>query len=129
MTTTVFTTILVALITAVLGPIIVTWVKLKMEKKSTSTPMFDALETSTLVDVQLDTILEELECDRVWIAQFHNGGHFYPTGKSIQNFLYFTKNVLLILQIFKIHFKIFLYLYFLEYFLKYIKTMNYMFLM
>jgi hypothetical protein len=50
MTTTVFTTILVALITAVFGPIIVNWVKLKMEKKSTSTPMFDALETSTLVD-------------------------------------------------------------------------------
>ena len=89
MTTTVFTTILVALITAVFGPIIVNWVKLKMEKKSTSTPMFDALETSTLVDVQLDTILEELECDRVWIAQFHNGGHFYPTGKSIQKFSIF----------------------------------------
>jgi hypothetical protein len=34
MTTTVFTTILVALITAVFGPIIVNWVKLKMEKKS-----------------------------------------------------------------------------------------------
>jgi hypothetical protein len=89
MTTTVFTTILVALITAVLGPIIVAWVKLKMEKKSSSTPMFDALETSTLVDIQLDTILEELECDRVWIAQFHNGGHFYPTGKSIQKFSIF----------------------------------------
>ena len=89
MTTTVFTTILVALITAVFGPIIVNWVKLKMEKKSTSTPMFDALETSTLVDIQLDTILEELECDRVWIAQFHNGGHFYPTGKSIQKFSIF----------------------------------------
>jgi hypothetical protein len=47
------TTILVALITAIVGPIIVTWVKLKMEKKSTSTPMSDALETSTLVDTQL----------------------------------------------------------------------------
>ena len=51
--------------------------------------MFDALETSSLVDIQLDTILEELECDRVWIAQFHNGGHFYPTGKSIQKFSIF----------------------------------------
>ncbi len=48
MTTTVFTTILVALITAVLGPIIVAWFKLKMEKKSQNTLMFDALETSTL---------------------------------------------------------------------------------
>jgi GAF domain-containing protein len=89
MTTTVFTTILVALITAVLGPIIVAWVKLKMEKKSQNTLMFDALETSTLVDTQLEIVLEELECDRVWIAQFHNGGHFYPTGKSIQKFSFF----------------------------------------
>ena len=79
MTTTVFTTILVALITAVLGPIIVAWFKLKMEKKSQNTLMFDALETSTLVDNQLEIVLEELECDRVWIAQFHNGGHFYPS--------------------------------------------------
>jgi len=89
MTTTVFTTILVALITAVLGPIIVAWFKLKMEKKSLNTLMFDALETSTLVDTQLEIVLEELECDRVWIAQFHNGGHFYPTGKSIQKFSIF----------------------------------------
>lgn len=89
MTTTVFTTILVALITAVLGPIIVAWFKLKMEKKSQNTLMFDALETSTLVDTQLEIVLEELECDRVWIAQFHNGGHFYPTGKSIQKFSIF----------------------------------------
>ena len=82
-------TILVALITAVLGPIIVTWVKIKLEKKSTQTPMSDALETSTLVDTQLEIIMNELECDRVWIAQFHNGGYFYPTGRSIQKFSIF----------------------------------------
>jgi hypothetical protein len=83
------TTIIVALITAVVGPIIVNWVKLKMEKKSQITPMREALEASTLVDNQLDTILNELECDRVWLQQFHNGGHFYPTGKSIQKFSIF----------------------------------------
>ena len=33
--------------------------------------------------------MEELSADRVWIAQFHNGGHFYPTGKSIQKFSIF----------------------------------------
>lgn len=84
-----FTTVLVALITAVIGPIIVNWVKLKMEKKSQVTPMREALEASTLVDNQLDTILSELDCDRVWLQQFHNGGHFYPTGKSIQKFSIF----------------------------------------
>jgi hypothetical protein len=86
---TVFTTVTVALITAVFGPIIVSWVKIKMEKKSSTTPMHDALETSTLIDTQLEDMIDELGCDRVWIAQFHNGGHFYPTGRSIQKFSIF----------------------------------------
>jgi GAF domain-containing protein len=84
-----FTTIIVALITAVIGPIIVSWVKLKLEKSDKSTPMREALEASTLVDTQLENILHELDCDRVWLQQFHNGGHFYPTGKSIQKFSIF----------------------------------------
>ena len=78
------TTIIVALITAVVGPVMVNWFKLKMEKKDTSIPMKDALETSTLIDNQLEQIMNELGCDRIWIAQFHNGGYFYPTGRSIQ---------------------------------------------
>ena len=84
-----FTTIIVALITAVIGPIVVTWVKLKLEKKDDKTPMREALETSNLIEDQLDAIMEELNCDRIWLAQFHNGGHFYPTGKSIQKFSFF----------------------------------------
>lgn len=83
------TTIFVALITAVIGPIIVNWVKLKMETQDKKTPMREALEASTLIDEQLEVIMEELECDRIWLAQFHNGGHFYPTGKSIQKFSFF----------------------------------------
>ena len=83
------TTIAVALITAVFGPILVSWTRLKMEKCDKSTPMREALEASTLVDHQLEIILNELECDRVWLQQFHNGGHFYPTGKSIQKFSIF----------------------------------------
>jgi GAF domain-containing protein len=86
---TTITTILVALITAVFGPIVVNWVKLKMEKKAEKTPMREALDASSIIDVQIENILTELECDRVWIAQFHNGGHFYPTGKSIQKFSIF----------------------------------------
>lgn len=87
-TASLLASILVALITAVFGPIAVNWVKLKMEKKS-STPMKDALEIGTIIDNQLDDMLDELECDRIWIAQFHNGGHFYPTGRSIQKFSIF----------------------------------------
>jgi hypothetical protein len=88
-TFTMITTITVALITAVVGPIIVNWVKLKMEKQPKNTLMAEALEASNLIDHQLEDIMQELNCDRVWIAQFHNGGHFYPTGKSIQKFSVF----------------------------------------
>jgi hypothetical protein len=83
------TTILVALITAVVGPIIVNWFKIKMEKKSKNTPMSEALEASTLIDQQLEDLMDDLQCDRIWVAQFHNGGYFYPTGKSIQKFSIF----------------------------------------
>ena len=83
------TTIIVALITAVFGPIIVTWVKSKIEVKPINTPMHDALESSTQIDTQLEMMMKELECDRIWIAQFHNGGYFYPTGRSIQKFSIF----------------------------------------
>jgi GAF domain-containing protein len=86
---TVVTTVLVALITAIIGPIIVNWARLKMEKKADKTPMREALDASSIIDNQIENILSELECDRVWIAQFHNGGHFYPTGKSIQKFSIF----------------------------------------
>jgi hypothetical protein len=86
---TMITTIAVALITAVLGPIVVNWFKLKMEKRTKPMLMTEALEASALIDHQLDDIMQELNCDRVWIAQFHNGGHFYPTGKSIQKFSMF----------------------------------------
>ena len=90
---TVVTTVMVALITAIIGPIIVNWARLKMEKKSLTSPMQEAIEFNTLVDEQLNILLKELECDRVWIAQFHNGGHFYPTGKSIQKFSMFYEKI------------------------------------
>jgi hypothetical protein len=83
------TTIIVALITAVFGPVIVAWAKDKLEKKSKITPVGEALESGTLISEQLDEMMQELGCDRVWVAQFHNGGHFYPTGKSIQKFSIF----------------------------------------
>jgi len=82
-------TVLVAFITAVIGPIALTWAKLKLERKKRKSPMGEALETSSLINSQISDLMEEIDCDRIWIAQFHNGGHFYPTGKSIQKFSIF----------------------------------------
>jgi GAF domain-containing protein len=86
-------TIIVALITAIFGPLLIEWVKLKISNKSNKSPIQEAVELNELVDEQLDTIIEQIPCDRVWIAQFHNGGHFYPTGKSIQKFSFFYEKV------------------------------------
>jgi hypothetical protein len=87
---TMLTTILVALITAVFGPIAVAWAKKKFETKlPIKDPVDEAIELNSIVDNQITHILDELEADRVWVAQFHNGGHFYPTGKSIQKFSIF----------------------------------------
>ena len=83
-----FTTIIVALITAVIGPIAVTWARAKFEKPKKN-PLDEAINVNNLVDDQISFLREELQADRVWVAQFHNGGHFYPTGKSIQKFSIF----------------------------------------
>ena len=90
------TTIVVALITAVIGPAVLEWVRAKLKKteiEDKRSPIDEAIEVNTLVDEQLNVIIEELGCDRVWVAQFHNGGHFYPTGKSIQKFSIFYEKV------------------------------------
>ena len=88
------TTIIVALITAVFGPIAVEWAKNYFgKKKEQINPVDEAIHLNTLVDEQLDVVMDELNCDRVWVAQFHNGGHFYPTGKSIQKFSIFYEKV------------------------------------
>jgi hypothetical protein len=54
----------------------------------------DALKVSELVTNKIDDIRENYKADRVWVTQFHNGGHFYPTGKSITKFsvIYETVN-------------------------------------
>ena len=75
--------IVIALITSVLGPILLEWAKNKFNRKP-SDPLPDALKYNEQIDHQLDMMLAELECDQIFVAQFHNGGHFYPTGKSIQ---------------------------------------------
>jgi hypothetical protein len=79
---------MIAFITGVLGPVILLVVKNIIEKKKIKKPdmVLDALEIGKLVEDKIDHIKEEFKPDRVWITQFHNGGHFYPTGKSIAKF-------------------------------------------
>ena len=79
--------IIVAFITGVLGPVVLLIVRHYYEKVKAKPDMVaEALETSEKVLGKLDHIKDEFNADRIWITQFHNGGHFYPTGKSIAKF-------------------------------------------
>ena len=79
--------IIVAFITGVLGPLLVLFIKNKLDKRSEKPDMvLETLKVSELVMTKLDHIKDEYKGDRVWVAQFHNGGNFYPTGKSMAKF-------------------------------------------
>lgn len=80
------TEIIIAFFTGVFGPVSVLLVKYYLAKKKKPDAIAEALTNANVINDQLDRILEEFGADRVWIAQFHNGGHYYPTGKSIQKF-------------------------------------------
>ena len=87
--------IITAFITGLLGPVAVIIVKKFIDKKEKPDMVKDTLQMSELVVSKIEKIREELDADRVWITQFHNGGHYYPTGKSIAKFsmLYETVGV------------------------------------
>jgi hypothetical protein len=84
----IYLTVVTALITAIFGPIIVEWVKSKFFKPNKDA-LGESIDTDEKIDHQLEILMNELNCDRMCISQFHNGGHFYPTGKSIKKFSIF----------------------------------------
>lgn len=66
------------------------WFKVKriklLKKKD---PVAESMKNNIIVEHALEEVLKEFEADRVYILQFHNGGNFYPTGKSIPKFSVF----------------------------------------
>lgn len=82
-----------ALITAILGPISINYFQSWMKRKENKDLIKESLKTNILVENKIETIKKDFEADRVWISQFHNGGNYYPTGKSIQKFSMFYEVV------------------------------------
>src|SRR5210317_942884 len=80
------TEIAIAFITGVISPVTILYLKTKLSKKEKPDMVEEALKVSELVTNKIDDIREDIKADRVWVTQFHNGGHFYPTGKSITKF-------------------------------------------
>jgi hypothetical protein len=82
-----FATVTVAFITGVIGPIAVLYIKYLLEKRKKKPDMvMDTLRVSESINQKIDHIKDEFKADRVWISQFHNGGNFYPTGRSMAKF-------------------------------------------
>lgn len=87
--------IVIAFISGVVGPIGVLYLKHLLGKRKVKPDMVkDTLRVSELVTTKIEHIKDEFKADRVWITQFHNGGNFYPTGKSMAKFsiMYETVN-------------------------------------
>ena len=80
----IFGSVLVALITAFFGPIAIMWVKRKFTKPVDSLKV--ELNQIEKINLELEEVLNHLGCDRVWVTQIHNGGHFLHSNKSMQKF-------------------------------------------
>lgn len=80
-------TILGAFLTGVAGPIAVQWIKARQSQKKDT--VAEEITFSRAIDHKIEEIKDRYQADRVWITQFHNGGHYAPTGKSIQKFSIF----------------------------------------
>ncbi len=80
-----------AFLTGVVGPIMYLLISrhLHKEKNKKRDVVKENISSVSLISDELEEIRDEFNGDRVWIAQFHNGGNFYPTGKSIQKFSIF----------------------------------------
>lgn len=81
------TEIIIAFVTGVFGPLLVIYIKHILDKRKIKPDMVkDTLRVSELINSKIEHIKEEFDADRVWVSQFHNGGNFYPTGKSMAKF-------------------------------------------
>jgi hypothetical protein len=84
-----FIPLLIAFLTGILGPILLVYVKHKLFRKDKEfekrkKDFKQALEIQELINTSLNKLLQKYNLDRLWIAQFHNGGNFYPGNKSMK---------------------------------------------
>jgi hypothetical protein len=77
-------TITSVLVSSIVGPFVVEYFKKKWEKKID--PIHEDIQTNILVEEKVNEIKDNYKADRVYILQFHNGGQFYPSGKSMKKF-------------------------------------------
>ena len=84
-----FYPLVAAFLTGIAGPVGLTYVKHKLRTKTRQldfrkTDFENTIETQELINKSLNKLQEKYDLDRLWVAQFHNGGNFYPGGKSMK---------------------------------------------
>ena len=82
--------IVAAFLTGIVGPAVVTYIRyiLNVKKLKETHKRRDDFNITINTQQKINTTINELqskyELDRIWIAQFHNGGNFYPGNKSMK---------------------------------------------
>lgn len=83
--------IIAAFLSGIAGPLLVHWykqyqVKKRLEQRDT---IAEELKYSKQIIQKIEDIKDKFQADRVWISQFHNGGHYIPGNTSVQKFSIF----------------------------------------
>lgn len=79
-------TIGAAVTTSIIGPIVFEHIKRNFFTNKDEDIVTKDINKNIVIIDDLALIREELNGDRIWITQFHNGGHFLHSNKSIQKF-------------------------------------------
>jgi hypothetical protein len=84
-----FIPLMIAFLTGILGPILLVFVKHKLfsvnkDLEKRKKDFRQSLEIQERINTSLNSLQLKFNLDRLWIAQFHNGGNFYPGNKSMK---------------------------------------------
>jgi hypothetical protein len=84
-----FIPLMIAFLTGIAGPILLVLVKHKLfsvnkDLEKRKKDFRQSLEIQERINTSLNTLQSKFNLDRLWIAQFHNGGNFYPGNKSMK---------------------------------------------
>lgn len=83
--------IILALLTAFIGPTVVVFIKNQLylrnkERKNNNNTIENEIDESIVISDELDEIRDYLDADRVWISMFHNGSHYLHSMKSMKKY-------------------------------------------
>jgi hypothetical protein len=84
-----YVTLIGAFLTGIAGPILVLFIRHGLNKKITEfekrkKEFAHVLQVQEIVNESLNSLQEKYNLDRIWLAQFHNGGNYYPGNKGMK---------------------------------------------